>query len=246
MQTGVYSTTRSTPGGTPQGTKTGNFLFYTATRQLDDPAATRIQRASKSSTSMTESVYATPPTSPSDTLSPTTSPLGGFSKDIRNKQKLCIRDTSDESDASETEIFEVPDHEPPPRWQPQPLKRVKFVDDPTACGKIDATPGIRHCTTKKEKWIIPATECQSYLSSISERAAESCMLVNQSKTQMLCISTAINSNLRSSIEVDGKQMISGDTLKVIGFTFGCQLGAGKHVSLETQIWCPSIHYTTPE
>ena len=55
------------------------------------------------------------------------------------------------------------------------------------------------------------------------------MKMNDAKTQLLCVSTAINYQVRASIDMAGGTLVSGDTLKVVGFTFGRRPGAGEHV-----------------
>lgn len=63
MRSDLFSSLRDMPGGTPQETKTGNFLFKTATRGLDDPK----EDGHLPSTGSTSS-YHTPPTSPATSI----------------------------------------------------------------------------------------------------------------------------------------------------------------------------------
>ena len=236
MRSDLFSTLRDMPGGTPQGTKTGNFLFNTATRGLDDP-----REGDKQSMASSTSSYHTPPTSPATSEGEKSSPLGGFSKDVRNRRKSCIRDSTDEEE--DDLFYDASQHERPPRWVERPLKRVRFVDDLTACSKDDTTSGSRHCTTRKETRVVNAEACQGYLEQITERADATKMKVNGEKTQLLCISTAINSDIRSSIRAGGKEITSEDTLKVIGFTFGRRPGASEHVKALRRKYC--LLYTSP-
>ena len=53
--------------------------------------------------------------------------------------------------------------------------------------------------------------------------------MNKKKTQTICITTAINYQIRSSIEVGGELITSQDTLKVLGFTFG------RHPTMQAHI-----------
>ena len=55
------------------------------------------------------------------------------------------------------------------------------------------------------------------------------MLVNEKKTQLLCITSAINYDVRSFVRLPGEVRTSTDTLKVVGFTFGRRPGAAEHV-----------------
>ena len=147
MGNGVFSTSRKMPGGAPQGTKTGNFLFCTATRDLEHEQTNA--RDPSEEEQEQEDLFYTPPTSPTDTA-PMMSPLGGYSRDIRLKAKACMADTSSEesTDIDALRISQRSTHEPPPRWQEKPVKQVKFVDDLTAIEKIDIvvsshSPGVR-------------------------------------------------------------------------------------------------------
>ena len=149
---------------------------------------------------------------------PASSPLGGHEKDIRNRRKRCIRDSSSDSEDGNNPFHDATGHIPPARWQPKEMKKVHFVDDLMACSKIDVTSRVRHVTTKKESRIVPADESQLYLDTVIGRTMDMGMKVNQSKT--LCILTAINYYLRSSININGEEVVSGDTLKVIGIAFG--------------------------
>ena len=56
------------------------------------------------------------------------------------------------------------------------------------------------------------------------------MKVNDGKTQLLCISTAINYDVRAEIMAGETNITSADTLKVVGFTFGRRPGAAAHVN----------------
>ena len=61
----TFSSYRQTPGGSPQGTKSGNYFFCIATRRLDTPLPIEIPCSD------------TPLPQPSPQTSPTSSPLGG-------------------------------------------------------------------------------------------------------------------------------------------------------------------------
>ena len=53
------------------------------------------------------------------------------------------------------------------------------------------------------------------------------MLVNEAKTQLLCITSAINYDVRSEMCVGGNTITSADTLKIVGYTFGRRPGPEK-------------------
>ena len=55
------------------------------------------------------------------------------------------------------------------------------------------------------------------------------MVVNPSKTQGICTTTAINSEVRSYLYMDGQKLDSSDTLKSVGYTMSRRPGPGEHV-----------------
>lgn len=52
---------------------------------------------------------------------------------------------------------------------------------------------------------------------------------NDMKTQLLCLTSAINYDVRSFIRLPEGQLTSGETLKVVGFTFGRRPGPSEHI-----------------
>lgn len=120
-------------------------------------------------------------------------------------------------------------HQNPPRWKSVPLGVNKFIDDLNTPEKCNLTAARSEFTTNKEQQFVHATECQRFLNTVMENAARIGMVVNPLKTQLLCTTTAINYDVRSFIIVEGKEILSSDTLKSVGFTFGRRLGAGDHM-----------------
>ena len=77
--------------------------------------------------------------------------------------------------------------------------------------------------------MVHAPLCQEYLENVTKRANMMGMKVNGSKTQLLCVTSAINYQVRSSIDFGNSTLVSGDSLKVIGYTYGRRPGAAEHV-----------------
>ena len=66
------------------------------------------------------------------------------------------------------------------------------------------------------------------------------MKVNGAKTQMICIN-ASKDDVRSYMNVDGKRIVSGDQLKILGFIFGRRPDVSTHVNyllgkLRRRLW----------
>lgn len=231
VRNGLYSTPRSMPGGAPHGTKSGNFLFCIATRDIDATQdwtaannGVRTDRSTTSTIATTSSLGLTDIAS--RVSSPATSPVGGHT-DMRNKGKsVCyIDDTSEEGST----VRPWQDHVAPPRWVDWPVKSVKFVDDVTGRCCNDVTAAISYLTTSKERKSVWADGAQAFYQGIVNEAGLKGMRVNPKKTKMVCISAAINSEVTSFIEVDGERVESQNTLKIVGYTFGKRPGQQAHL-----------------
>ena len=55
------------------------------------------------------------------------------------------------------------------------------------------------------------------------------MEVNPLKTQLLCLTSAINYQVRSYIYCGGDKLLSGENLKLLGYTMGRRPGAEQHI-----------------
>ena len=220
-----YSSLYDMPGGAPQGTKCGNLLFCVASMDLttlkEEPEAMQVERDGSLGLIGLANRLASP-----DRAS---SPLGGSRLDLRYAGKRgWIEDSSEEEDDNESQnITSI--HEPPPRWEDLPVKPLAFIDDITSREKVDTTAGESHITTHKEVKTLHARKTQWIYDSVVENAERQGMKVNQDKTQLLCMSTAINSEIRTYININGSRIVSGDKLKTLGFTLGRRPGAHEHV-----------------
>ena len=106
----------------------------------------------------------------------------------------------------------------------------KYVDDFISSEKSRLQYGIHHLSQKKQTTLIHAQGCEEFFLKVSERAAAIGMSVNQSKTQMLCLSPAISCDVRAYIKAsDGTKIFSQDSLKQLGFFFGKRPNADEHV-----------------
>lgn len=73
-------------------------------------------------------------------------------------------------------------------------------------------------------------QCQDFYKTIEQNAAELGLSVNAKKTQLVCVSSAINSDPTSYIELPDKMKIfSQDSIKVLGFTLGSQPNVNAQV-----------------
>lgn len=244
---GTYSTLKNMPGGAPQGTKCGNYLFCITAAGLaksNNGAAQRTgERSVEGEPDNDEVQYAVrEQTSPGNAeddgalgltdlaeriASAPSSPLGGLYGDARWKDQTWRLDDSD--DEWEEHQLRRRCHQPPPRWVPKPLKEVMFVDDWTGLEKCDITGAASTFSTRKEERMVHAAAAEEAFENIKKNAEQMGMVVNAAKTQLLCTTTAVNYQVRSFIWADGQKITSGDSLKTVGYTFGRRLGPAEHV-----------------
>ena len=85
-------------------------------------------------------------------------------------------------------------------------------------------------STQKQKKVVHAQKSEKFLETIKERAGDLGMKVNEKKTQLLCISTAIESEVSSYIRLAEEEKIdSSGSLKILGFYFGTKPDVSEHV-----------------
>ena len=98
---------------------------------------------------------------------------------------------------------------------------LKYVDDFIAVEKIRISDGISTFTQNKTNTNVPAIRCENFFKTVKRNAGMIGMSVNDKKTQLLCISSAIHSNVTASIKLPcGESVTSQTELKQLGFFFG--------------------------
>lgn len=181
----TFSSYRQTPGGSPQGTKSGNYFFCIATRRLDTPLPIEIPCSD------------TPLPQPSPQTSPTSSPLGGSRLDLRLNGRTAVID----SDAEDEQGQPWHEHVQPPRWVARPVEGKKYIDDLSALSKDNTSSGISYITEMKERRLLWSEGTQLYLDSVTKNAAAIGLAVNEEKTQLLCVNGARNYEISSFVNV---------------------------------------------
>lgn len=143
--------------------------------------------------------------------------------------KSSLLDSSDsEQDDPPVDLL-LAQHTALPRWSEDPLKGVKFIDDMTGHEKCNIALGFFTISMAKENRLLWARQSESYFQNIRTNCDLRGMKVNDLKTQLLCLTSAINYDVRSFIRLPDGQLTSGDTLKVVGFTFGQRPGPAEHI-----------------
>ena len=126
--------------------------------------------------------------------------------------------------------FVEDDLEPP--WQEETWLD-KYVDDVEVGEKhfIDKCSSSFSCG--KETRLIHAVACQETFRRIEANAGMIGMKVNPQKTQLLCISPAVNYDVSSFIDPadQGSRLNSQGSLTILGFSFGRKPTVESHVNL---------------
>ena len=113
----------------------------------------------------------------------------------------------------------------PPLDSPQQARRgerpqvlmVKYVDDTTTVERLDPDAAVRHISSARPTEAVPAPATTGTLCKIIRRAREIGMIVNCRKTQLLCISNDNGYSTSSSISIQGDNIVSAPTMKLLGF-----------------------------
>ena len=118
----------------------------------------------------------------------------------------------------------------PAHWGEMSLGIWKFIDDFLADERLAVNVGQRFISQKKPCLKLHAQASESFFRNVVENAASIGMTVNESKTQLLCLSTAIDSEVSSFVRTTtGEKIESGEHLKILGFHFNTNPSVECHV-----------------
>ena len=233
---------RPVPGGSPQGSIMANFLFCVTANSLAQAAD--------------QDEYETGPnrSPPRENNIPPIGAEVATSTPLRNNNEVDsshteeMNDTLDQSfrffrlrrpftlESSGEESFLMPqdliDNElgVPDRWKDENLTVKCYIDDYSGCEKVRIEGSVFHLTQNQQKTLVHATKSQGLLTSVERIAAEKFMKVNTGKTQLLCINSS-RGDVRSYINTSQKRIVSGDSLKLLGFTFGRRPNVNAHLAV---------------
>ena len=144
-----------------------------------------------------------------------------------------IDDTVASSCADQSEMFHHMGL--PERWHQRELEVKVYVDDLNVLEKACQENAISHITTNKRQLKVHAPKIEKYFEGVFVKAEEMQMKVNQKKTQLLAISASINDQVKAYIKPDVRgqrsETLSGESLKIVGYTFGNKPSVGPHVQL---------------
>ena len=241
---------RSVPGGSPQGSILANFLFCCTVDSLssqepDRPSPSRRQDIRNDialpSTPIRPIGYEAAVTSTPITRSPSSSDssLDESVRFFRARRPFMIESSAEGSFLLDQdgidELLGIPD-----RWIDRATEIRCYIDDFNNLSKVRLTGSVTHITSQNCRTLVHANKCEHLIKSVRRAAEEKKMRVNEGKTQMLCISN-LGKDPKSYIVVDGKRVLSGESLKILGFTFGPKPTVEAHVNttltkLRKRLW----------
>ena len=106
------------------------------------------------------------------------------------------------------------------RWRGAPLQTFKYIDDQTFIETAPLSAAASKISTQKEERNLYLAGCTEAYQTTQDGARVIGMELNAGKTQILCISDAINYNVSSFIKVGQEIMESQQEIKILGYTFG--------------------------
>ena len=104
-------------------------------------------------------------------------------------------------------------------WQRHASSVQAYIDDYNIIERVRSTEAPCHFTEGKPTYLVHAPQSQRVFADVKSVSADIGMIVNDAKTQMLCISQSGGST-KSYINTESNRLISGKSLKILGFTFG--------------------------
>ena len=117
------------------------------------------------------------------------------------------------------------------KWRERDPRIFKYVDDNLQINRINMETAIPSLDGEgarvREKH---GVQCQNAFRTIVRRSGERGMKVNSRKTAMVCVSGAQTYRAKSHImTAEGEKIESGDSMKVLGFTFSGKPTVHAHV-----------------
>ena len=214
------------PGAAPQGTKSGNFFFTISIdgiekegREEEDPPTKGHGDGHGGVDEVVGVIQSTNAQEDHRDHDPDTSlNVSRVDRRINKKSKTVLDDTIPDPMLR----LSQEDHERvlgfPQGWKGGDVWTQKYVDDVTIGGKNLIEHATSHISTHKEKRLIHAGDLEPKLQTIQTNSKKAGMIINPTKTQMLCVSQSINYTTDSYVKIDGETIESGETIKILGFT----------------------------
>ena len=124
---------------------------------------------------------------------------------------------------------EHPPLDEPGNWKSLEPWTGKYVDDVNIEERLflaNATSVFSHL---KERKTVRAVRCEEIFNTIAENASAIGMKVNPKKTRLLCVSSAIHSNVEAYVSHGDERIASGQSMVLLGFRFDSRPSVASHV-----------------
>ena len=229
-----YSTTRNMPGGAPQGTCSGSFLFactvdgiespsYLETLGLRQPTQTEHHETSADDVGISSTLG----------LTDIATRLNTSTDYAINRERRLRRNYTNRLDSS-LDTIRWPTskicQELGARPLPDALWHAKYVDDFTVMEELRVNTAVSHISSSKEIKYLHAEKLQAVMQTVKENTAAIGMLVNPEKTQLVCVSASTQYDVRAYIQDGQTRKKSTDKLKILGYTITSKGNPSEHVA----------------
>ena len=251
-----FSQPRTVPGGSPQGSILGNFLFCATTDEFTTGTAAAEEYEGgannhreeisdeQGNQNRTPDMRGDEDSVEEDKDDPHAQAEESFDSHANDTdESFCffrprrpnrledtetsIRYTQDELDAA----LGIPKN-----WERTPAQVLAYIDDLNVIEKVRHIDAVSIISNKKQKSLAHAPSSETFFKHVSLRASELNMRVNEEKTQVLCVSAARTSDVESYINANTQRINSGSCLKILGFWFNTDPTVEMQVSMmETKI-----------
>lgn len=223
-----FSSVRPMLGGAPQGTKSGNFLFAATINCIEDTATHDLDESEVFGSELGLTDLAVRVLGSNLEQSPTepeTSFAAACARMPRSARRAALDSTYIPEEWNGHCIRRALDiDEPNPPWV------AKYVDDFSCVEGLDTKAATRHITTGREKRTIHATGLEHMYKVVKTNADAIGMTIHPEKTQLLCVSSTINSEVGAYINVDGRRIESSAPMKLLGVEFESRYGFEHYTS----------------
>ena len=227
------SNPRSVPGGSPQGSIMGNFLFCSTTNtftQLDGESRSLTPYISDNISTDTNTSGSPQASRPNETCHISTPSARGQFAQFRPPGNLedlegsyeSVDDSFDFFRARQRYSFDTSSSDSAPDTTAiktvsetgKSIENYVYIDDFNAPETLNIKNAMSHITTHKCSLDVRAIKSERLFTRINEKAEEIGMRVNSEKTQMLCIHPCINNTVKTHIVHEEERITSTDDLKI--------------------------------
>ena len=229
----VLSGERLVRGGSPQGTKLGNFLFIITIDRIE-------QGSSRPMTSPISDSESDDSSDPGDTyglrtLAGRIGAVRGFDGGVEHSSTPQKTQTMNSvlryDDVSGRDLSDLGQTIPPTSSRPIDTWHDKYVDDVNVGEAVPTGGAVIHLSEQRQLRTIKANGCQDSFEVINRNATSLGMKVNPKKTQLLCVSGSNFCQTDCYIEADGDRIDSQESMMLLGFCFGNRPNMDEHVAL---------------